>query len=198
MDEGGSLMVQWLNLVYCPSSKCITATISRDWRLDSEANRNVKNNFIVKRKIEKGRDEVRNFNKTKCHFYWISGLLSTFHEWELLTKSWIYIWLWRWVLLSSQRWLLALEMVIILQFPQQTYSTCSWEKDLPENINSLSWTPNIASAAMFYLNWSDCLKTAREKHADDKNNDYCLNVTQQYTSRDKMQNQLDIYNTVTL
>lgn len=95
MGKARPLRVQWLNVFYCPLPKCITVTISRDWRLDSEANGNVKSDFIVKRKTEKGSDEVWNLNKEKCHFYWISALLFTFQEWELLTKSWIYISLWR-------------------------------------------------------------------------------------------------------
>ncbi len=37
---------------------CITVTISRDCRLDGEENGNVKSNFIVKKRTEKGKDEV--------------------------------------------------------------------------------------------------------------------------------------------
>lgn len=37
---------------------CITVTISRDCRSDSEGNGNVTSNFIVKREREKGKDEV--------------------------------------------------------------------------------------------------------------------------------------------
>lgn len=59
----------------------------------TEENGNVKSNF--KRRTEKSKkNEVQDFNKGKCSILlnqWMLCLHSAYLEWELLSKSWIYV-----------------------------------------------------------------------------------------------------------